>query len=113
MFSINSNRLAQRASGIKKSALGVSLAMGLGGLPTASNAALSTSILNFTLGTKQTVACNYGTAPPCNKASYDITDIVGSYFVMDQNGNGPESFEKTPIGSLNDITIGATQAAGA
>jgi hypothetical protein len=63
------------------------------------------------LGTQQVVACTYGTTPPCLKATYNITDIVGSYFAMDTNSNGIQANEKTPIGSLNGIVLGTIQPA--
>jgi len=98
----------------KKTILSTALALAVGGAAFSgtANAALTTSAtLDFTLGTVA-VTCNYGTTPPCNKTTYSVSDIVGSYFTMDTNGNGVENNEKTPIGSLNGIHIGTTQAAG-
>jgi len=99
---------ALSASGIRKTALATSITLLLGGLaaPSALAALPTGATLSFTLGTAQIVSCTYGSAPPCNKASYQITDIVGSYFVMDTNGNGPEPSEKTPIESNNGIVFG-------
>jgi len=97
---------------MKKTAISAGIGLALGSAAFSANAALTSSaVLDFTLGTQQITACNYGTAAPCNKASYQITDVVGSYFVMDTNGNGVEASEKTPIGSLNGIHIGTTQSA--
>ena len=97
----------------KKTALSTAIGVVLGGAALSANAALtSTATLSFTLGTSGVVACNYGTTPPCNKAGYNITDIVGSYFSMDNNGNGiVEISEKNVISSLNGLTVGATQNA--
>ena len=98
---------------MKKTTIATAVGILMGGAAMSANAALtSTATLSFTLGTQQTVSCNYGTTPPCNKASYAVTDVVGSYFVMDTNGNGVEASEKTGIGSLNGIVIGSVQAAG-
>jgi len=103
---------AHPAGNIKKTSLAMSLAIGLGGIATQPMAALSTSTLNFTLGTSQVVACTYGTTPPCTKAAYNITDIVGSYFSMDTGGDGiVQPSEKAPIGSFNGIVMGTAQAA--
>jgi hypothetical protein len=101
-----------RSLEMKKTTLATAVGLILGGAALNANAALTSSAtLSFTLGSTQTVACTYGTTPPCNKAAYNITDVVGSYFSMDTNGNGVENSEKTAIGSLNGIIIGATQAA--
>ena len=98
---------------MKKTTIATAVGIIMGGAAMSANAALtSTATLSFTLGTQDTVSCTYGTTPPCNKASYAVTDIVGSYFSMDTNGNGVENSEKTPIGSLNGIVLGTTQAAG-
>jgi hypothetical protein len=95
-----------------KLAAAIGMIVGGAGFHGAANANLTSSAtLSFTLGTQQVTACNYGTTPPCNKAAYNITDVVGSYFVMDTNGNGVEPSEKTPIGSFNGIHLGTTQAA--
>ncbi|MFQ5643499.1 MAG: Ig-like domain-containing protein [Thiogranum sp.] len=101
------------ARGIKKTILATSVSLLVGGTlaPSVQAALPSSTVLSFTLGTVATVACTYATTPPCNKAAYNITDIVGSYFVMDTNSNGVEPNEKTPIGSFNGIVIGTTQLA--
>jgi hypothetical protein len=97
----------------RKTILSAAIVTAMGGVSFSASAALTSSAtLDFTLGTATTVACTYGTTPPCNKASYAVTDVVGSYFSMDTNGNGVENSEKTPIGSFNGIHIGTTQAAG-
>jgi len=97
----------------RKTVLATAITMALGGGSfTASADLTSSTTLLFTLGTSQPVACTYGTAPPCSKDSYNITDIVGSYFGMDTNGNGIEAWEKTPIGSFNGLHFGSTQLAG-
>ena len=111
MFQPKNHYPAVPAGNIKKTSLAMSLAIGLGGYASTPMAALSTSTLNFTLGTQETVACTYGTTPPCNKATYNITDIVGSYFSMDTDGNGVSPGEKVPIGSKNGIVMGTAQAA--
>ena len=97
----------------KKTLLCAAIGTALGGVSFSSNANLTSSAtLDFTLGTAQVVACTYGTPPPCNKAGYNITDIVGSYFSMDTNGDGlTPPGEKTPIGSFNGLHIGTTQLA--
>ncbi|MFQ5643500.1 MAG: VPLPA-CTERM sorting domain-containing protein [Thiogranum sp.] len=97
----------------RKTMLSAAVVAAMGGVSFSASAALTSSAtLDFTLGSIETVACNYGTTPPCNKASYGITDMVGSYFVMDTNSNGVEPNEKTAIGSFNGIHIGTTQLAG-
>ena len=98
---------------MKKTTLATAVGLVLGGAALNANAALtSRATLSFTLGSSAVVACNYGTTPPCGKAAYNITDVVGSYFSMDTNGNGLEPIEKTPIGSFNGIHMGTSQAAG-
>ena len=95
----------------QKTLLSAAIGVALGGISFSSSAALTSSAtLDFTLGAPGVVACTYGTTPPCNKASYEITDIVGSYFTMDTNGDGVATVdEKTPIGSFNGLHIGSTQ----
>ena len=102
----------------RKTTLSTAISLILGGVASAANANLTSSAtLSFTLGTAEVVACTYGTTPPCNRSSYAITDIVGSYFGVDGGGtitnvnNIIEPDEKTPFSSLNGIVIGATQAA--
>ncbi|GEM_PF-1217798 len=105
---------ALSSNGIRKTALATSISLLLGGLSAPSVlAALPTgATLDFTLGSAQVVSCTYGTTPPCNKAAYEITDIVGSYFSMDQNGiPGAQPSEKTVIESNNGLVIGSTQMA--
>ena len=98
---------------MKKTAISAGIGLALGGAAFSANANLTSSTtLDFVLGTAQTISCNYGTTPPCNKATYAVTDIVGSWFAMDTNGNGVEVGEKTPIGSFNGIHLGTSQAAG-
>ncbi|HFD80746.1 MAG TPA: hypothetical protein ENK05_10205 [Gammaproteobacteria bacterium] len=101
------------ANSHRKTVLATSITLLLGGLaaPSSQAALPSSATLNFTLGTVQVVACTYGTTPPCTKNTYEITDVVGSFFTMDTNGNGVERNEKTPIGSFNGLQIGATQLA--
>lgn len=97
---------------MKKTTIATAVGIIMGGAAMSANAALTSSAtLSFTLGNAQTVSCTYGTAPPCNKAAYAVTDVVGSYFSMDTNGNGVEASEKTPIGSFNGLILGTTQAA--
>ena len=97
---------------VKKTLLSSAIGLALGGVTLHANAAVTSgATLDFVLGSATTVSCNYGTTPPCNKASYAVTDVVGSYFSMDTNGNGVENSEKTPIGSLNGIVLGTTQGA--
>jgi hypothetical protein len=96
----------------KKTVLSSAIGLVLGGAALSANAALTSgATLSFSLGSAAVVACTYGTTPPCAKAGYNITDVVGSYFSMDTNSNGVEPGEKTPIGSLNGIVIGAIQSA--
>ena len=97
---------------MKKTTIATAVGIVVGSFAISANAALTSSTtLDFTLGTVA-VTCNYGTTPPCNKTTYSVSDVVGSYFVMDTNGNGVEPSEKTPIGSFNGIHLGTTQAAG-
>lgn len=99
----------------RRTTLSTAIGLVLFGSTVTANASLTSSAtLNFTLGTVQ-VTCNYGTTPPCNTTPgghpYSTTDIVGSYFSIDTNGNGLEPVEKTPFGSLNGIHLGTTQSA--
>ena len=97
---------------MKKSTIAIAVGIVMGGAAMSANAALTSgATLDFVLGTAQTISCNYGTTPPCNKASYAVTDIVGSYFSMDTNGDGNIMGEKTAIGSFNGLVFGATQGA--
>ena len=96
----------------RKTILSAAVVTAMGGVSFSANAALtSTATLDFTLGTAQTIGCAYGTTPPCTKASYNVTDIVGSYFSMDTNGDGNINGEKTPIGSFNGLHFGTAQGA--
>lgn len=88
----------------KRTTLASALAIAMGTYAHSTFASLTNSAtLNFTLGTT--------TDPDCPLCPHAITDIYGSYFVMDTNGNGVENNEKTPIGSFNGIHIGTAQAA--
>ncbi len=97
----------------RKTILSAAVVAAMGGVSFSASAALTSSAtLDFNLGAPGTVACNYGTTPPCNKASYAQTDIVGSYFSMDTNGDGVVAVgEKTPIGSFNGLHFGTAQGA--
>ena len=95
----------------KKSILAIAISLALGTASSSSLSALTNSAtLDFTLGVNEPESCPV-TAPNC-KFSYPNTDIVGSYFAMDTNGNGIEASEKTPIGSFNGIHLGTSQSAG-
>ena len=98
---------------MKKTTIATALGIIIGGASMGANAALTSSAtLSFTLGSTGVVACNYGTTPPCTKAGYNITDVVGSWFAMDNSSDGThQPSEKTPIGSLNGIVLGTAQAA--
>jgi len=97
---------------MKKTTIATAVGIVMGGAAMSANAALTSSAtLDFTLGSVGTTSCILGTPPPCDNTLFNVTDIVGSYFVMDTNGNGPEANEKTPIGSLNGIHLGSVQAA--
>jgi len=98
---------------LKKTSLSTAIAIAMGGASFTASASLTASAtLNFTLGTVQTASCTYGTTPPCNKSSYAVTDIIGSYFAFDGNGsNAIEPFEKLGISSFNGIHIGTVQDA--
>ena len=96
----------------RKTTLSTAIGLVLGGATLNVSASLTTSAtLNFTLGTQQVVSCAYGTTPPCDSPSYNITDIVGSYFGFDTNTGTIDPNEKTPIGSFNGIHIGTIQVA--
>ena len=97
----------------RKTTLSAAIGLVLGGVVLNANASLTSSAtLSFTLGTPVLAGCTYGTTPPCNKAAYNLTDIVGSYFSMDLNGNGvADPHEKFGIESLNGIHIGTVQTA--
>jgi hypothetical protein len=90
-----------------KTLLASSMAIALGTTVLTAEASLTTgATLTFTLGTTTDPDC-----PPGSVCIPHITDIYGSYFGMDTNGNGIEANEKTPIESFNGIHIGFTQAA--
>ena len=84
----------------RKSTLSTAIGLVLGSTALNASASLTTSAtLNFTLGQVMDVGSGQ-------------TDIVGSYFSMDQQGNYVvEPFEKTPISSFNGIHIGIVQSA--
>jgi len=93
----------------RKTTLSAAIGLMLSGAALNANASLTSSAtLDFTMGS---IGCAYGTTPPCNHYQYPVTDIVGSYFAMDTNGNGVEKYEKTPIGYFNGIHIGTAQSA--
>lgn len=95
----------------KKTALAASIALTLGGLglSTSAMAALpSGTLLNFTAGS---VFCLAGGTPP-NNCTYGASDVTGSYFTMDSNGDGiSQAAEKTPIAQNNGLIIGSVQPA--
>ena len=96
----------------KKKLLAIAITLTIGTATSTASAGLSSGdTLNFVLGTVQTVACTYGTTPPCSKSFYNITDIVGSYFAFDTNANGIDPNEKTRIESFRGIVIGESQLA--
>jgi len=96
----------------KKTVLSTAIGLVLGGAALNVNASLTSgATLSFTLGTPGVVACTYGTTPPCKKAGYNITDIVGSYFSMDVKADGLDVGDKTPISSFNGLILGTAQAA--
>ena len=89
----------------RKTTLSAAIGLMLSGAALNANANLTSSAtLNFTLGST--------TNPDCPGCPSHISDIYGSYFAMDTNGNGIEANEKTPISSFNGIHIGSSQAAG-
>ena len=97
----------------RKTILSAAVVAAMGGVSFSASAALTSSAtLDFTLGTSGVTACTYGTTPPCNNKAYNLTDIVGSYFSMDTNGDGIVApTEKTPIGSFNGLHFGTAQGA--
>lgn len=97
----------------KKTILTSSISIALGTVSFSVKANLTTSaVLNFNTGTVNTIACIYGTTPPCAQQSFDVTDIVGSYFGVDYNNDGSfNPFEKTVMGQFNGIHIGVAQSA--
>jgi hypothetical protein len=96
----------------KNTLLATSIGLLLSGVSLQSHASLTSgATLSFTLGTKQVVACIYGAVPPCLSMGHEITDIVGSYFAVDNGIGGITPNEKTAIGSYNGIVLGTTQLA--
>lgn len=91
---------------MKKSTLSAAVSIALGSVSfTASASLLSGATLSFTLGSTNDPNCQQ----PC---VYSFTDIYGSYFAMDTNGNGfVDAAEKNPIGSYNGIVLGGVQPA--
>ena len=54
----------------KKSLLATAITLTIGTATSTASAGLSSGdTLQFVLGTKQIVACTYGTTPPCNRGS--------------------------------------------
>lgn len=89
----------------RKTSLSTAIGLALSGVTLHVNASLTSgAVLQFTLGST--------TDPDCPLCPHYVTDIYGSYFALDTNGNGIEANEKTPIGSFNGIHIGSSQAAG-
>jgi len=97
----------------KKNLLAMAITLTIGTATSTASAGLSSGdTLSFVLGTVQTVACTYGTTPPCAHPAYNVTDIVGSYFAFDTNAmGGITPNEKTPIESFRGIVIGESQLA--
>lgn len=94
----------------RKATLATAIGLVLGGVSLQAGASLrSSTTLDFTMGV---TGCDDGTSLPCNPSVYTVSDIIGSCFTMDTNGNGIEKSEKTPMGSFNGIHINSTQAAG-
>ncbi len=98
---------------LERTTLSISIGIALGMASYTTHAALTSSAtLDFSLGTAEVISCSNGTTPPCTNTAYNVTDIVGSYFSMELNGDGVVApFEKFPIGSFNGIHIGTVQAA--
>ena len=96
----------------KKKLIATAISLTIGAATSTANAGLSSGdTLQFVLGEVQTIACTYGTTPPCAKGFYNITDIVGSYFAVDVSNDGVDPYDKTPIESFNGIRIGELQPA--
>jgi len=96
-------------SSMKKSAISSAVALALGTASIGAQAALTTgSVLNFDAGT---VICLAGGTAPSN-CTYGASDVQGSFFTMDANGDGTvQTGEKTPISANDGIIIGTSQAA--
>jgi hypothetical protein len=83
----------------RKTTLSAAIGLLLGGVALNANASLASgATLSFTLGST--------TDPDCPLCPHLLTDIYGSWFAMDTDGNGIEFSEKTPIGSYHGIRIG-------
>lgn len=97
------------ASGFRKHALSIPLALAMGSASTITLAALPTNaVLNFTDGIKTCVIG--GTFPNCTHGVSNIAS--GSFFSMDQNGDGTiAGSEKTAIANNDGLIIGVTQPA--
>jgi len=94
---------------MKKSAISSAIALAMGTVSFGAQAALTTgSVLTFAPGV---VTCTYGGTAP-NNCMYGVTDMGGSFFTMDANGDGTvQNSEKTAISANDGIIIGITQAA--
>jgi len=96
----------------KKSTLSIAIGLILVGASMNASANLTSSAtLNFTLGTSQVIACKYGTTLPCSSKTYNVTDLIGSYFAFDDEGDGVDPHDKIPIESFNGIHLGTVQGA--
>ena len=93
---------------MRKTSIATAIAVVLGATNHATQAALATgSVLEFNPGT--TICVEGGTPPNC---TLGITDIAGSYYALDVNGDATISpAEKNPISMFNGIILGAAQPA--
>lgn len=92
-----------------KTSIAAAVAALLGATNHTAEAALATgSVLEFNSGAL--ICVEGGTAP--DNCTSGITDIAGSYFALDGNGDGSVSpYEKIPISMFNGIILGAAQPA--
>jgi hypothetical protein len=112
-------RDSRRAFAQSTLAAAVGAAVGGGVAGTALAAFPDGTVLNFDPGMEIVTGCTSGnyTGTSCTLGgtpytAFEITDMGGSYFSMDQGGNpGPDPSEKTPLSQFNGIIIGSVQPA--
>ena len=102
---------------MKKSVITSAIVAAMGGISMSAQAALTSStVLNFNAGTPIVTGCLAGSLNTANTsctlgAGLNVTDMSGSYFTMDTNGNGTADIsEKNGISENNGVHIGSVQS---
>jgi len=106
---------------MKKSAIATAMLLATGGVSMSAQAALTTSsTLEFDTGVAIITGCGFGAINPTTgtctfggtSTGTELTDMGGSFFGMDTNGDGVfQPGEKTALSMFAPIHIGSTNAA--